>query len=1209
MSPAAVLNILVTANTKQANAALASTQSQLRATQATAAKTSAATGAAIAGGVKRGALAMAALGGGAIVAAAQWEDAFADVRKTVDATEPRFAKIETGLRNLAKQIPISATELAHLAGEAGALGVAAKDIVGFTKVAAMLGTTTDLSASEASNALARLGNIMRQKTVKDFQRMGSTLVDLGNKGASTEAEISNMALRIAGAGKTVGLSAKDVLGLAASLSNLGIRAEMGGSAISRVMLEMQSAVAQGGEALGGFAEIAGVSSQQFAKAFAQDPTRAIQLFTDGLGRINKAGGDMKGTLDAVNLGEIRVRDTLLRLSSAQDEVNRGQQIANKAWGENSALAEEANKKYKTTASQFQLLKNRIFDVGITLGEKLLPAVNKVMKRLGKGDLGGAIAAMAELGAKMASKLAGALLKAFWEADALGKLFILGAMIRIIGGKGAILKVGMAIGRLFGLGISAGTVQTTGATGPGGGILGKMKARLPKFTPLGFGIGTAIGAGIIAALIYQKPIEEWAKKHIPKIHPFGSGETSKAAEEVFNAEGTALENLETREARTRKRMLANAGEHFEKMRDATAKHLDQVGNVWDKGGDRVKNESNQDFGQASEKARGHTKKMSQGVVGNVISMAGGVLKGLTNVKDNVNKSLGAFQVKQVSYSLEKVGESLKGFQRGGVMVPGRGSGDKVPAMLEPGEVVINRNAVAAMGGAQRANKINKMVPRFAGGGLVGGLKPGISRLVRFAAQRYGLKVSSGLRPGDAGSFHGSGEAADLVPPSMKATRGIFGAFRNQLAELFYDPWGGWDSGQRIGAIGDHMDHIHAAILGAGAGGPMGAARVPGYKLKGPKGPLRTLGQRGLDRVTHAANAYLSKHSGSMISPDLGGSVKSNMRLGHQMMLGRWPQSEWPGLKGLWMRESGWSETATNPSSGAYGIPQALPASKMGAAAQGAGPAAARAQIKWGLGYIADRYGSPSAADAFQRSNNWYQRGGIVGMQGGGKAGHQLHAKKKAANILSPIQRLGFRANVLEHHRIKGKAWRMASAGVKSARVALRRARGPIARAGALRSLAAALGAKNRLRNLQSAYNKARGTPGKADDLKALGPLLAHERSLIAASAAAEPDQSELVSLLQSQLLSAQQSYAVSQAQYGVLSGTPAAGMPTVTSATGGSSGGGGQWMNTQQPVILIEDGAVDAKRIRHLSGHEAERRLRRHAKRGGQIRPGRAGSLR
>ena len=84
-------------------------------------------------------------------------------------------------------------------------------------------------------------------------------------------------------------------------------------------------------------------------------------------------------------------------------------------------------------------------------------------------------------------------------------------------------------------------------------------------------------------------------------------------------------------------------------------------------------------------------------------------------------------------------------------------------------------------------------------------------------------------------------------------------------------------------------------------------------------------------------------------------------------------QWDDLVKLWDQESGWNNQAENPSSGAYGIPQALPYTKMPKAAwppRYGGRADPTAQISWGLSYIKGRYGSPSAAWAHEVANNWY-----------------------------------------------------------------------------------------------------------------------------------------------------------------------------------------------------------------------------------------------
>jgi hypothetical protein len=84
---------------------------------------------------------------------------------------------------------------------------------------------------------------------------------------------------------------------------------------------------------------------------------------------------------------------------------------------------------------------------------------------------------------------------------------------------------------------------------------------------------------------------------------------------------------------------------------------------------------------------------------------------------------------------------------------------------------------------------------------------------------------------------------------------------------------------------------------------------------------------------------------------------------------WSSEQFSCLDSLWTKESNWRWNADNPSSSAYGIPQALPGSKMSSAGSDweTNPAT---QIEWGLGYIEGRYGDPCSAWAHSQSNNWY-----------------------------------------------------------------------------------------------------------------------------------------------------------------------------------------------------------------------------------------------
>ena len=185
-----------------------------------------------------------------------------------------------------------------------------------------------------------------------------------------------MALRLAGAGAQIGMSEADILGLATALSSVGIEAEAGGSAFSKVMVKMQLASAQGGQALEDFAKVSGMTADQFKNKFETDATGAIVAFIQGLAGMDDQGISAIETLNEMGLTEVRLRDALLRSANSADIFTNAIDTANNAWDENSALTEEAAKRYETVQSKIEILKNKIYDLGISLGEKLLPYVEE-----------------------------------------------------------------------------------------------------------------------------------------------------------------------------------------------------------------------------------------------------------------------------------------------------------------------------------------------------------------------------------------------------------------------------------------------------------------------------------------------------------------------------------------------------------------------------------------------------------------------------------------------------------------------------------------------------------------------------------------------------------------------------------------------------------------------------------------------------------------
>jgi TP901 family phage tail tape measure protein len=309
----------------------------------------------------------------AVKAAVDWESSWTGVLKTVNGSEAQLGKLESGLRGLARTLPATHQEIAAVAEAAGQLGVETGSILDFTKVMINLGETTNLSADQAATSIAQMMNVMKTAP-GEVDRFGSTLVALGNAGASTEADIMDMAQRLAGAAKLIGATEADTLALASSMADMGIQAELGGGAMSRVMLKIYSAMQEGGSAATDFAKLAGMSAQEFAAKWQSSPVEAIDDIVQGLGRVKGEGGNVVETLGDLGISGTQNLQVMLSLAGAGDQLTDSLATGNKGWQENIALVEEAAKRYDTTAAKTEMARNAINDAAIEIGDVFLPVM-------------------------------------------------------------------------------------------------------------------------------------------------------------------------------------------------------------------------------------------------------------------------------------------------------------------------------------------------------------------------------------------------------------------------------------------------------------------------------------------------------------------------------------------------------------------------------------------------------------------------------------------------------------------------------------------------------------------------------------------------------------------------------------------------------------------------------------------------------------------
>ncbi|WP_422784970.1 phage tail tape measure protein [Staphylococcus hominis] len=318
--------------------------------------------------------------GTAIKSSIDWEQALAGVAKTTNMSGSELNKMGNEITKMSNTMPFAATEIAGVAEAAGQLGIKKQDITSFTRTMMNLGVATNLTADEAATEFARFANAANMP-IKDVDRLGSTVVALGNSTATTEKEIVEMAQRLAGAGAQAGFSSDEIMSVSAAMSSVGIEAEAGGTAMTQIWNKMTKAVAEGGDTLDSFAKTAGVSGKEFAQIWENNPSKALSMFIKGLGETEGGAKGVLKALDDVGIKGIREADTIRRMANNHQVLDKALKTGSEGWKENSALTNEANIRYETMGSKLKMLKNTFINFARTIGDAVAPIVSFLADKL------------------------------------------------------------------------------------------------------------------------------------------------------------------------------------------------------------------------------------------------------------------------------------------------------------------------------------------------------------------------------------------------------------------------------------------------------------------------------------------------------------------------------------------------------------------------------------------------------------------------------------------------------------------------------------------------------------------------------------------------------------------------------------------------------------------------------------------------------------
>ena len=330
-----------------------------------------------------------AVGKSAVSSIIDFESAFTGVTKTVDETATTtYEDLQESIKGMATTTASSKEEIARIMEVSGQLGISADDITEFTRTMIELGDTTDLSAEEAAVALAQFRNITGETATKDVYKLGSALVDLGNNFETNEVDIMNMSSYLASTAHNLGFSETQILGLSTAMASLGINAEAGGSALSKTFTQFEKithgATKSAKSQMETLQKLLGArNNKEITDMWEANPNEFFVRFLEGLGKVEKEGGSMTATLNDLGLSAVRQMNGLNALVANTDKLRDAERTASKAYKEGNALQVEADKRYGTTASKIQQMKEKVDNLALEFGDNLLPILEKALGVLDK----------------------------------------------------------------------------------------------------------------------------------------------------------------------------------------------------------------------------------------------------------------------------------------------------------------------------------------------------------------------------------------------------------------------------------------------------------------------------------------------------------------------------------------------------------------------------------------------------------------------------------------------------------------------------------------------------------------------------------------------------------------------------------------------------------------------------------------------------------
>lgn len=343
-------------------------------------------GSAVGKGLAIAATATAALGAASIAAASDFETAFVSVRQDVNGTDAEIADLERSLRDMGAAGPVAASELAGVSARLGEVaGIGAAEMPFATDAVVKFSQATGTELGAATEVMAQF--VRTTGLAPDLlDNLGSAAIVLSSQFKAPEADLLAFAERLGPVGKALDIGTQELLGFGAVFVGAGVDAGRGANAVKDVLLDMSAAIKdtseEGQARLKAFAATAGMSADDFTEAFGVNAEGTFAQFLAGLQQAQRSGQPVADILANMGIEGGASADALLRVAGSSLDAAGALAAANKAFEENTALQEEAGKATATFGAMLATMKNKVMEIGITIGQSLMPAVESVVGSLG-----------------------------------------------------------------------------------------------------------------------------------------------------------------------------------------------------------------------------------------------------------------------------------------------------------------------------------------------------------------------------------------------------------------------------------------------------------------------------------------------------------------------------------------------------------------------------------------------------------------------------------------------------------------------------------------------------------------------------------------------------------------------------------------------------------------------------------------------------------